>query len=220
MKQWWQNSQVQTVLDKYQGLSEREKKVVLVSLHVVIAGILLMGLLEPMWKSALSHSEQAALMEGKVTRMESYLQRLENESIIDPDLPVKEEIARLEEQKDNLNDRIYDVANTLVTPKQMPDMLGNILTETESMRIQNLQNQPSENIVFENHFSDVHLFKHGVKVEMTTDYVSLLDYLKKLDAMPWKLYWENLDFDVKNYPEGKLNIDIYTLSTTEEILSD
>lgn len=220
MGQWWQNEQIQIVLNKYRELSLREKRIMLLSIHVLIAGFFLMGFLEPLWNSSLAHRQQAQIIEGKATRMESYLERLLDTSVIDPDLPIKEEIANLEQQKKDINERIYLVANTLVTPKQMPEMLGNILTEKDNMKIQNLHNRPSENIVFENHFSDVQLFKHGVSLEITTDYPSLVDYLNALDAMPWKLYWENLDFEVHNYPKGKLNIDIYTLSTTEEILSD
>lgn len=179
-----------------------------------------MGGIEPLWNSAQHKYQQAVESAGHVARMQAYLEQLNDAQPLDPNLPVKKEISKLNQQKEQIGQRIYMVANTLVTPDQMPEILGNILTENKGVKLQNLENKPSENIVFQNHFSDVKLFKHGVTIEMTADYPSLVTYLERLDSMPWKLYWENLDFEIAEYPQGKLSIDIYTLSTTEEILSD
>lgn len=42
-------------------------------------------------------------------------------------------------------------------------------------------------------------------------YFSIMNYLKRLESLEWRLYWDKFDYSVTNYPEGNVAIDFYTL---------
>ena len=49
MSLWWQRPQIQELMEKYRALSEREKVLVLITTHVVIAAIYVLLIATPLW---------------------------------------------------------------------------------------------------------------------------------------------------------------------------
>ena len=49
---WWQDSRIVSGLEKYRELSARERKLVLVTAHVVIAAVLVFFIAAPIWTTA------------------------------------------------------------------------------------------------------------------------------------------------------------------------
>ena len=95
-----------------------------------------------------------------------------------------------------------------------------MMTQDTRLKLVSLENTEGQSIALGAEFSDVDLYRHGMKIRMSADYPSLMSYLQRLDSMPWKLYWQSLDYTVENYPSGELYLEVFTLSTREEILSD
>lgn len=76
----------------------------------------------------------------------------------------------------------------------------------ESAKSQNSKKRGSES-------SGVGLYKHAVKLAIEGEYFAVVDYLESLEALPWKIYWHALDYQVENYPKAKVVLEVYTLST-------
>lgn len=43
------------------------------------------------------------------------------------------------------------------------------------------------------------------------DYFSIMNYLERIERLPWQLYWDKLDYIVHTYPEATAEIEFYTL---------
>jgi MSHA biogenesis protein MshJ len=56
------------------------------------------------------------------------------------------------------------------------------------------------------------IFRHGVRIVIEGSYLDLLDYMTTLEQLPGKIYWGNLEFEVKTHPKAYLTLDLYTLS--------
>lgn len=56
------------------------------------------------------------------------------------------------------------------------------------------------------------VFKHAVELEFQGDYRSTLRYLKNLENLPWRFYWDGVSYEVIKYPKASITINIYTLS--------
>jgi MSHA biogenesis protein MshJ len=220
MKQWWQNTRVEEALEKYRALSARERKLMVITAHVVIAAVYLIFIAVPIWNSALNQRTQANEVESSVLRMQAHLERLRNTPILDPNEPVRDDIQKIVAQKDIIDDRIRGLTDTLVSAENMPKVLESMLTQDRTLKLISLENSAGESVVINDEFSDVDLFRHGVTIHMQADYPAVMAYLTRLDSMPWKLYWESLDYNVAEYPTGDLRLEVFTLSTREELLSD
>lgn len=62
------------------------------------------------------------------------------------------------------------------------------------------------------------VFKHSVIVELEGDYFDVVTYLQALEAMPWRFYWQALEYEVTSYPTAKIRMEVYTLSTEQGVL--
>lgn len=220
MSLWWQRPQIQELMEKYRALSEREKVLVLITSHVLIAAIYVLLIATPIWTPAEASRKQATAIESNVLRMQEHLKRLRESPQIDPNAAVRDDLEKIKRQQSVINDRIHQRTDTLVSPSEMTQVLENLLAQEPGMRLISMENMPGENIVMNNNFSDVQLYRHGVTLEMQTDFSSLVSYLDRLDAMSWKLYWKLLEYKVEEYPSGTLTLEVYTLNTSEEILRD
>lgn len=58
------------------------------------------------------------------------------------------------------------------------------------------------------------LYSQGIKVTLRGTYFTALDYLQRLEELPWRLFWDSLEYDVDQYPEGKMVLKLHTLSET------
>jgi len=56
------------------------------------------------------------------------------------------------------------------------------------------------------------IYKHGVRVEFEGDFYATLRYLQALEAMPWRFYWDSVDYQVLDYPTARVAITVHTLS--------
>jgi MSHA biogenesis protein MshJ len=60
------------------------------------------------------------------------------------------------------------------------------------------------------------LYRHGLTLELEGSYLACLDYLKKVEGLPWQIYWSRLDLETIEYPRIKISIELNTLSLDEE----
>ena len=56
------------------------------------------------------------------------------------------------------------------------------------------------------------VYKHGLEIVFQGDYNSTLSYLRKLEQLPWKFYWEEVEYEVLDYPTAQILVRIHTLS--------
>ena len=217
---WWQDSRIVSGLEKYRALSARERKLVLVTAHVVIAAVLVFFIAAPIWTAALNDRQQANELESNSLRLEAHLQRLRSTPVLDPNDAVRDDIEKVLGQKAVVDERIQSLTDTLVAPENMPSVLESMMTQDTRLKLVSLENTEGQSIALGSEFSDVDLYRHGMKIRMSADYPSLMSYLQRLDSMQWKLYWQSLEYTVENYPSGELYLEVFTLSTREEILSD
>jgi MSHA biogenesis protein MshJ len=59
------------------------------------------------------------------------------------------------------------------------------------------------------------IYKHGMRVELEGDFNSTLNYLQALESMPWRFYWDNVEYQVLDYPVARIVITVHTLSLDE-----
>ncbi len=56
------------------------------------------------------------------------------------------------------------------------------------------------------------IYKHGVELTVQGRYLDLLAYLKQIEALPVRLYWDKLEMRVVEHPIVSMHITLYTIS--------
>ena len=62
------------------------------------------------------------------------------------------------------------------------------------------------------------VYKHSVLIRVAGNYSELVKLLQDIEALPWRFYWESLDYTVTQYPQAEIDIQVFTLSSEEGLL--
>ena len=60
------------------------------------------------------------------------------------------------------------------------------------------------------------LYKHALRLELSGSYLDSLAYLRELEQLPWGLAWDRVDYQVSTHPNGRLVIEMHTISDRRE----
>lgn len=215
---WWKDPRIDPLIQRYQRLSHRERVLTQITIHVSLFGLLGVLLLNPLYTSAMQDRSEASLLSGENKLLEQQLQALQNEPIVDPNQALSALIEKLQAEKKGIDLRISNLTDALVSPENMVAVLEQMLKQDRRLKITSLETIPKEEINLEKNSDDARLFRHGLRITVTASYPGLVDYLKRLDSLKWRIYWQMLEYKVSRYPKGELTLEVYTLSTSEEVI--
>jgi len=185
--------------------------------------------------AALTYSLWSLLVERSITHEEQTVEskinttQIENEGIQQEIQNIAEVINKssytqtiqqqknLTTQSQNFKQRLQNLLPTVIASKDLPALTAAILKEGGITFI-GLKKLPSENWIPEG-LSDPSsvantkdIFKYNMEIQFSSDYFSALDYLARLEKLPWHLYWDSIDYTVTQYPKANVVIKIYVLT--------
>ncbi len=124
-------------------------------------------------------------------------------------------IAQLKQRLARLNENVEGRLQSLVGPEQMAELLLDVLAQENGLRLQQLQNKPAQGITTPT--GDT-LYRHGISLQLSGSFTQLLDYVRRLESLQGRLYWQSLDFELEQYPDARIRLDFFTLSEYKELL--
>jgi len=227
------NNQWQAYSDKYLQLTVREQYLILFTGLVAIFFILFHFFIDPVMLTNQQASKkidyivkESQLTTNSIAEMTKALQS-------DPNQLTKDKIAQFETKLAKIDAKLLTLTSDLINPVQMRyaliDLLrlekGVSLLSFELLGAQPLlahkQQQPTDNGADNkpvNLDSQLNLYRHGIKIKLSGGYFQLQNYLKQLEQLKWKFFWQDFTFELKEYPESELEITLYNLSTKKEFV--
>jgi len=143
-----------------------------------------------------------------------------------PNQALKKQIAEVTNDIAEVEEQLTDTFNSLVPPKEVTNFIRSLLLNNANIELISLNNEPvqvidisSENNPTPDESKDTAvLYQHATNIKLKADYVSLFNYLSKLEQSEWTLYWDQLEYKVENYPTAEVSLRVYTLSTDQHWL--
>lgn len=215
---WWQHPKVAVFIQRYQALNPRERQLSLITLHLVLLALMAVVFIEPLVSRGMAQQSQANELLATNARLEQQLKQLQNSPIKDPNQELRDELELLTAERLSIENRISNLTDALVSPDKMVALLEQMLTQDSRLKITSLVTLPKEEIQLDANDPSARLYRHGLQLRIRATYDSLVDYLKRLDALQWRLYWQSLDYRVEQYPRGELLLEVYTLSSREDVV--
>jgi MSHA biogenesis protein MshJ len=155
-------------------------------------------------------SQQTVLLQAQIEQLESAL----NE---DPDLENQQRLSQARQRSGELDAELWRLQERMIAPELMPEVLNEMLRGLP-LKLVKLQKQAPE-IELDLETADVpRLYRHGLRLELEGSYQDTLDYLEKLERLPWRLSWKGIEIQMVRYPTAKVVLDLYTLSFEEDWL--
>jgi MSHA biogenesis protein MshJ len=174
----------------------------------------------------LSSSNQS--LKISVLELQAALQR-------DPNEDTRNKLAQYEAKLAKIDTKLLTLTSDLMSPIQMRyallDLLklekGVSLLSFELLGAKPILSEPAPNssadasvtaINKNEQPASLNLYRHGIKITLSGRYFELRDYLTQLEKLPWKFFWQDFNFKLKEYPNSELEIEMYSLGTKKEFV--
>lgn len=228
--------------DRFEALSLRERALFVVSviavLYIAWDMVLMDGIRAQQKQSVIQikkWQKQISDIDGRIQIVTTMLGGKKQNNAM-------QRIEALKSELGNINRRQKALAVGFIRPGQMVDVLKGLLASESGLKLTHLQSQPVESLlkqratavtttavtttkgatpraesapqteVDRNAAPLPEVYKHGLEIVFHGNYSSTLSYLKKLEQLPWKFYWDEVEYEVLEYPKAKIMVRIHTLS--------
>ncbi|MCP5199305.1 MAG: hypothetical protein H6977_04795 [Gammaproteobacteria bacterium] len=135
----------------------------------------------------------------------------------DPDAPLRERLAATDAQIAQNESAIRELAGQLVEPQQMAPILRSVLEQVAGLEFVALEGLGAEPLLPPDAAQaagdvPINAFRHGFRISFRGSYLDALAYLRALEALPWRFFWDGLDIEVESHPQALIEVVVYTLS--------
>ncbi len=197
-------------------LSKREQWILMLVVVVLFTGII-QGLLT---LTGFDHPGKIITNQERVERENSVLQSAISEieqRHNNPEIQrLQKEVERLTIDNNFLQSQIELAANYLIPPEKMASLLRELLLKHPGLRLVNLSTgTPVAKQVTEEASL---VYEHSLRLEVTGAFQSVLAWLQDIESLDWVINWDQLQYEMTEWPNGTLNLEIHTLSQNEEFL--
>lgn len=211
MKEQWDR-----LVKRFDALAKRERMAVLFGGVLVIA---LVGftLIDSALAKQRAFDKQITQARADQAIARAQIDSLTRQLAQDPDAMVREQTAELRGQIERIDAEVKGVHRGLVSPERMAGVLESMLTRNRRVDLVSLKTLPATALVELGETADAadaerNVFKHGIELTLEGGYLDLLDYLARLERLPWQMFWANTEMDASAYPRVRLKVTVYTLS--------
>lgn len=203
---------------KFLKTSLREQFLILLCGVVVIVLCTYSLMLEPQLNSIEEMNKNKVNANKTLAKQDKQIDTLTKKLRFDPNTAVAERIDALRGQIQTLTNQLQSQTNKLVPANQMADMLERVLTKSRGLTLIALDSIAPESLLPVEQKASEGLYRHGMSLIFEGSYFDIQLYLERLESLEWQFYWKKFDYIVGEYPLARVELEIYTLSTSEAFM--
>jgi MSHA biogenesis protein MshJ len=213
---------LQSLAARVDALSLRERALLLAALLVVFYVLWANLLMAPLEIQQKAQQGQVAQLHAHIALLDRQAQAVIARSHEDPDRTNRERRVALRGQIGGLNRRLRRYTSNLISPTVMVQVLKRMLHREPGLRLVAARSLPATPLLERPAgegaktkkipATQAGIYKHGLTLEFDGTFPATLRYLKALEALPWQLFWDRMDYQVQHYPHARVTITVHTLS--------
>lgn len=206
--------------ERIDALSVRERGLVFVSMLAVLYLVAYNVVFAPLRTEQVRLERELKSRYQQAQTVDKQLNALLSASDSGADVQNRNKLAALRQQLAELDENMDRMTAGVVTPKEMAKLIEQMLTRNRNLSLVKLEALPATSIDEQAKPAaeapagapgDT-VYRHGMRVEFTGRYFDIVDYLKTLEKLPWKVFWGEVSLEVGEHPTSKVTLVIYTLS--------
>jgi len=208
------------LVDRFDLLSLRERALIMGALVLLMIFVWYNALISPQERVRKIRLSQVEAMRAEVSGLEQSIETIVAQGAIDPDRQSREAIERVKNEVAALDARLAGATSGLIAPKEMAQVLEQLLARTSRMTLHALRTLPPEAVIAPSGQATpgapaAQIYKHGVELELDGTYLETLSFLQAVETLPWRFFWDHIEFTVVAHPQGRVKLTLYTLGLQE-----
>ena len=199
-------------IDRIDALELRERLLLLgASIAVLFLAVDSLAF-QPTLKAQQVAEERISGLEMKLGALRQQAMLLNYQTDEDPLAALYRTRDELSTELAQLDARIKDQLGALVEPAQAAKLLEQVLARHRGLRIASLRasSEPLDQLA-SGPAQGGKLGRYQLELVLEGGYLDLMRYLQALESMPWKFFWQTVDFQVSEYPHAVSRLQLYTL---------
>jgi len=176
--------------------------------------------------------ERVARDQSQLKAVREQLQSALKESQAQVRHPDEAAIADLESKIREAEKSVEAKQRAFIAPEELPVLLRQMLGRNPQLKLESLRLLPGTPLQTPGAAASAsapgkpagaqagaEVYRHGVAVTVAGSYFRRLQYLSELEKLPTPRRWGKVELQVEQYPEVKLSLIVYTLSTRWSLLA-
>lgn len=219
------------IMEKIDARVMRERVLIFLTLLAVIFFLWQFLLQTHIDKTAKALATESVQLANQQQELDAKIASLILAMASDPAIIKRKDIESLQRNILLVEAQLSGLSQGLIGVEQLPKVLQDMLARTATIKLLQVRTLPAtelqltapiitapantsvSNSVLASKGAGV--YKHSVLIRVSGSYSELVKFLQDIESLPWKFYWESLDYTVKKYPDAEIDIQVFTLSSEE-----
>ena len=202
------------MIERFDILSPREKWMTTAATLLVIWTVWDNTVYQALHQQQLDLTESISALEGQLLNQQQLAARIQRGDQLNPNL---QKLEQIRQSVHNLKQQLNGGDKRFVPPQLMAEALRDILRQHGDLKLIKLETHPPEPFGADPQ-RPVWVYRHTLELTVQGSFFSTLDYLKALENLTWRIHWDDIDYQVKQYPLAETRIKVYTLSFEKDWL--
>lgn len=208
---------------RFNAMSLRERAMVFAA--VLAVGVLLwdQAMMNPLRTRQQRLTQELASTHDSLAMLTSTIEGRAQDNPFSIAMKQKQDITRSIEAVDQ---QLKSASAGLIPPDRMLEALRDVLERQSGLRLVSMRNFPVTSLVppsqpangGKSATPDQGPYVHSLEFVVEGGYLDVLSYLQKVEALPWRFYWQVLELKAAEYPLNRVRIRLNTLSMDKEWL--
>lgn len=239
-----QSNSLDSIKTQYFGLSKTIRRVLISGVLAAIYAVLDMAVIQPLMEEYSEVTKSIESVKSQSKGFAAELLNLKGTAGIDPSLSEKKQFEAAKIKLKQIESEIEETASNFVSPAEMSRFLMALTKASKKLTLVSMQNTLPDSVIVtttketpapqdpkakKNNkiakepiievIGEDKVFKHGIEIELRGNYSDIAAFLKKLEKLPWRVFWYSLNLKRETYPNSLITIELYTLSLDEDWLT-
>lgn len=217
---------IEQIRERVDALSLRERGLVLLSVVFVLYSLWNSLLMGPLTSRHQQLQTQLKQVRAALATLAEQTGAISSRQSADPDAAVRAKLTVLQNEIGVLDQRIAARTQGLIDPVNMAKMLQDVLKNEPGLSLVSVANLPARPLLDTAAPTATKtevpataglpgIYRHGMTVTFDGNYLDALHYLRRLEALPWRFYWDSVHFEVLKYPQARFTIVVHTIGLRE-----
>jgi MSHA biogenesis protein MshJ len=225
---------LQSYADRIDSATLRERVLIFAAGALLLIALLNALLIEPELVKQRRQSREVALRQSQINELQTELQRLARLRQSDPDREQRNRVEEMKKRVAEADASLAEAQRKFVPADKISSLLEEMLSRNRRLQLVDMRTLPTSVVGGETDKPAAadkaakppaalaagrpigQIFRHGVELTVTGNYLDLLEYLKDLEKLPNQVYWGAMDLAATPSPKGgtqvTLKLSVFTLS--------
>jgi MSHA biogenesis protein MshJ len=205
---------------RFEALPARERKLIVAAALLAVAFLFYLLLLQP----GLAAKKRVSTQVAEARKTLATLQELKARPGEDPYAARRAERDALRKQLADVDRTMAQVQRGLVPPERTARLLEDVLRGGSGLQLVSLRTLPVRRFDAKGvpgaegaggaSDAERQLYQHGFEITVQGSYADLHHYLRRIEELPWRLFWNriSLSVDPQHYPKLSVTLTVQTIS--------